>query len=323
MQPTKKQKTSATTQKVIYAPQTDLTLTKSQAKVGGFRPDVVSTVVKSGAIRKGAFRVASNPTQDGFSSGYHESFVVTDMTDKLARRVKSSKTHSALPKEKSGYWKKQSGNTFPEANLDSLLQIGDGMRTDTARTILSGPNSTFAGHTGSGAKTTNQSQAHDILRDQSVRVLSDPLMTPDAMAVIGGATTVFSMAPGEKASRVKDVGKLKSKKALKTWEKDRNEAKRRVQQLHDLLPPSEQALVEKHMDTFVKDLGDKSRNRPKGRATSPIREISQQKSNFVFGGGYDPSITTFGAPSKIFSSGDVRAKSTFMTESFRDPRRNK
>jgi hypothetical protein len=320
MNPTKKQKTSATTQKVIYQPQTDLTLTKSQAKVGGFRPDVVSTVAKSGSIGKGAFRFASNPTLGGFSSGYHESFVVTDMTDKLARRKKSAKS-SQLPKEKSGYWKKQSGRTFPEANLESLLQVGDGARTDTSRTILSGPGGTFGGHTGSGVKTTHQSQAHDLLRDQSLRVLSDPLLTPDAMAVIGGATTVFSMAPGEKASKVSGASKLKSKRALKSWEKDRNESKRRVQTLLDALPTPQQALVEKHMDLFVKDLGDSSRKRPKGRATSPIREVSQMKSNPVFGGDYDSSAKSFGEPSKVFSKGDLRAKSLYMTESFRDPRR--
>jgi hypothetical protein len=330
-QPQKKQKT--------YHASDDLTLTKTQAKSGGFRPDVVSSVVKRKTISEGSFRVASNPTKDGFSSGYHEAFVVTDMTPKLAQRtlvppqpptttapsgppVPPLPTLSKMPAMSSGFWKQYSGKSFPEKNVEALVQLGDGARTDTARTILSAPKGGVAGHSGSGVYTGNQPQAHDLVRTQAMNVLSDPLMTPEAATVIASATMVYSIAPGELASKATGASKLKAKKAKDTWEDDRNQAKERVEAMRSSLSSSDQAVVEKHMDTFVSSLGDSGRKREGSRATSPLRERSAPTSTRpIQGGGYEASLTITGNPSEAPPTGGPAERAQYATAPFRVPRR--
>src|SRR5579871_4798746 len=106
---------------VLYSMDADRTLTTGQAK-GGFRPEVVSSLLSRRPIRKSAFRFASNPTKRGFKSGYHESFVVTDMTDHLSGRGKTKTSGlSQMPSMTEGFWKKYSGHTFPESNLSGVL----------------------------------------------------------------------------------------------------------------------------------------------------------------------------------------------------------
>lgn len=330
--PPKKQKT--------YHASDDLTLTKTQAKSGGFRPDVVSSVVKRKTISEGSFRVASNPTKDGFSSGYHEAFVVTDMTPKLAQRklvppkpptttapsgppVPPPPVLSQMPTMTSGFWKQYSGKSFPEKNVETLVQIGDGARTDTARTILSAPKGGVAGHSGSGVYTGGQPQAHDLVRTQSMNVLSDPLMTPEAATVIASATMVYSIAPGELASKATGAHRLKAKKAKDTWEADRNEAKERVEAMHSTLSTSDRAVVEKHMDRFVASLGDSGRKRESGRATSPLRERTAPTSTKpIQGGGYDTSLTITGKPSEAPPTGSPAERSQYATAPFRVSRRS-
>lgn len=306
-----------------YTALDDKTLTKSQAKSGGFRPDVVKQLVSSKQIAKGSFRSPSNPTKHGFSSGYHEAYVVTDATQVLAQRKKSSGGFSELPKTKSGYWKDQSGTKIVEKNLKPALEAGDGARTDTSRTILSVPKGGVAGHTGSGVKTTGQPEAHNLLRDQSVRVLSDPKVTPEAQGVIAGLTTIWSMAPGQYASKAAGASKLKDKQAKKSWEEDRNEAKKRLWSRFKQLPKSDRKVVLKHDEQFHKSLDDKKRKRSMDRPGSPLRETAPSKtSNPISGGDYMKKQPSSKKP-KLDppKSGGAQETALHITQPFRAPRR--
>ncbi|BDU22434.1 hypothetical protein [Dyella sp. GSA-30] len=270
-----------------YEARYDRTLTASQGKAGSFRDNVVDSVSTGKSITKGAFRSPSNPTRRGFSSGYHESYLVTDAVDQLSRRkVGNKQGFSSLPKNTRGYWKKHSGAKFPEKALRAALKAGDGARTDTARTILSAPRGGSAGHSGSGVHTGSQSQAHDLLRDQSIRALSDPKISPEAQGVIAGLTTVWSIAPGKHASRVKNAAKLKDSSAKSSWEEDRNEAKLRVRQSFRQLPKKDQKRVLKHEENFFKSLGDTTRKRSRNEPGSPLRETGSRKGNAIHGGDY-------------------------------------
>ena len=270
----------------LYSPTRDKTLTKSQAKFGAFRDDVVDKAAKRKPVAKGSFRVASNPTTGGFSTGYHEAFVVTDAVDKIGARTPGKSGMSKMPKASSGIWSELSGKPVAEKNLRAVLEAGDGARTDTARTILTAPKGKVAGHTGSGVRTTNQSDAHDLLRKQNVRVMGDVSLTPRSIGVIAAATTVFSMAPGKFASTAENASKLKSQTSRKTWEEDRNTSKRHLSEAFGQLNAKEKKGVRKHMDALVADAGDKRRRRVPKEPSSPLREPHGAKGASISGGDY-------------------------------------
>lgn len=307
-----------------YVALDDKTLTKSQAKSGGFRPDVVKQVSAGKSIGKTAFRSPSNQTKRGFKSGYHEAYVVTDATTILSQRKKSGQGFAQLPKTKSGFWKKHSGAKIIEKNIKPAMEAGDGARTDTSRTILSAPGGKPAGHTGSGVKTTGQSEAHNLLRDQSVRVLADSNVTPAAQGVIAGMTTLWSVAPGQSAATATGASKLKDKQAKKTWEEDRNEVKKRLWADFEQLSKAEQKTVLKHDEQFHKSLGDKKRKRSMDRPGSPLRETGPSKKNSpIHGGDYfkkQPSNKKpkVGPP----KSASPRDTALHITEPLRTQRRN-
>ena len=306
---------------VLYSMVKDGTLTAAQARDHAFRPGVVKLVGSRKSIAKGAFRYASNPTLEGVSSGYHEAFVVTDMTDTLSRRQKVSATHSAMPAVSSGYWSQHSHATFPEANLSPMLQAGDTARTDTARTVLTGPGGSVAGHSGSGVHTGGQSAAHDMLRDQAMRALQDPHLSPHAMGVLAAATTVFSMAPGELATQAQGAASLKDQSARTTWEDDRNEAKERLAVSFSALPSTDQARVMHHMQPLVAAAGG-GRTLEPARPMTPRRERRGHASAAIQGGGYDPNASTTGHPAVALPShADPGTISAFVTEPFRISRR--
>ncbi|WNL44174.1 hypothetical protein RKE25_12110 [Dyella sp. BiH032] len=306
-----------------YTAKSDKTLTASQAKSGGFRPDVVKQVAAGKSISKGSFRSPSNPTRRGFKSGYHEAYVVTDATKVLSQRKKSSKGFSQLPKNSSGSWKKHSGAKIREQNVRPALEAGDGARTDTSRTILSAPGGKVAGHTGSGVKTTGQAEAHNLLRDQSVRALSDPQLSPAAQGVVAGLTTLWSMAPGKNAAQAQGASKLKDKQARKTWEEDRNEGKRRLWANFKNLPKAERKAVLKHDEAFHKSLQDKKRKRSMDRPGSPLRETGPSKKNSpIHGGDYFKKEPSSKRPKvEPPTSGSPRDTALHITEPFRAPRR--
>ncbi len=133
---------------------------------------------------------------------------------------------------------------------------------------------------------------------------------------------VYSIAPGELASKATGASRLKAKKAKDTWETDRNEAKERVEAMRSSLSTSDQAVVEKHMDAFVSSLGDSGRKREGSRATSPLRERTAPTSTkAIQGGGYDSSLTITGKPSEAPPTGGPAERAQYATAPFRVPRR--
>lgn len=304
---------------VLYTMVRDKTLTQAQAL--GFRADIVSDITARRSVKKGAFRFPSNPTLHGLSSGYHEAFVVTDMSDVLARRTKATGGISSMPAASRGYWKQHSGVKIHEAHVAPMLEAGDGARTDTARTILSGPKGAVAGHSGSGVSTSGQQAAHDLLRDQSMRVIRAPKLSPQAIGVVAAATAVFSMAPGQLASTASGAASIKDKAARDTWEADRNQAKARLAVAHAQLPADQQQLVMQHMQPLVTAIGGGRKLEP-ARPMSPRRKPRSSPSAPIQGGGYDASAPHHEAPTATLpanaSPGLVAA---YVTAPLRIPRK--
>ncbi|MBB3225484.1 hypothetical protein FHW69_000074 [Luteibacter sp. Sphag1AF] len=294
----------------------DRTLTPSQAKAGGFRTDVVEAVTSGKKIKKGAFRSPSNPTKSGHSSGYHEAFGTTDSVDHLSRRTKGSKGLSSMPAMSRGIWKKHSGATFYERNVGPVMQASDGARTDTARMVLSVPGGGGAGHSGSGMSQKGQASGHDVLRDQVMRTLKDPALTPSSAGVLAGTTALFSTAPGEVARTVDRSSKMKDQGARASYEANRNQGKREAAVHFQALTPPEQATVMTHMNTFVQAMGHTTRYLEPGRPHSPMRD-ERGKPGQIHGGGYlpkppakqatAPSFPAFGASSSSSSSSSSTA----------------
>lgn len=303
-----------------YSMKGDLTLTLQQSSQGGFRPEVVETSL-SGRDSK-SFRFPSNPTLEGYNSGYHESFGTTDTVKHISKRKASRKQGlSDMPTARTGFYKKKRRG-MREKNLEVLLGASDGARTDTAQTVLSVPGGGGAGHTGSGVKTSGQSKAHDLLRDVFMKVSRDEDMTPGAIELIGGSLTIASMAPGKVARTVTDSRKLKATKGSKNYEGNRNIAKRRLKALQKESDPQDVELAMKYMEPVMDKFPD--RHFARKRLSSPERDISGPKEG-IQGGDYLPG-DQIGLP-ELFPpkrSGDKRKDATstlaFLTESFRAPR---
>lgn len=280
-----------------YAPSKDRTLRAGQH--AGFRLGAIQKVRNRQTIKSEEFRVPSNKTKYGWSTGYHEAFGVTNHVKLLALRAPAVQGRSRVPTGTSKFFKTYGAHKITEANVKAFLETADAARTDTARTILTAPGREPAGHTGSNISTSGQSAAHNLLRWQAIRVLTDDdkNMTGKAMAVIATATVVTSMAPGEVARKIHNVGNLKANSALSTWEEDRNESKRRVHAMYAALSSAERAVVDKHMNNFLSTLQDPQRRLANQRATTPLRETSKGPGAVVQGGGYLALMTVQGAPS--------------------------
>lgn len=180
------------------------------------------------------------------------------------------------------------GKPIVEANVNTVISAGDGLRTDTAQTVLSVPKAFgggAAGHSGSGVKTTHQADAHDLLRESTAALLNEKKLTPGVAAVTYGALSVAMMAPGIVASKAVDIKQLKAQHVMADWESRREEAKARVEAMHAQLTPQEQATVHQHMsDVFSKLPTD--RRLAHGRSTSPVRGKGVVGKNAVSGGDY-------------------------------------
>jgi hypothetical protein len=207
-----------------------------------------------------------------------------------------------------------------------MMNVADGFRTDTARTILSAPEGDVAGHSGSDLSTEGQAAAHNLLRATMMEILQlDPAknegITEKAIAVLFGSVTVTSMAPGEMARQVKGgADDLKSKRARDDWEPARNEAKARVDALFTGLSADEQAFVKKYADKFLESTqeGVTVGKRRLLRANSPPRGEDKKKGQ-PSGVEYKKGVTDYDDPML-----DPPAKTTafgpYITQRFRDKR---
>jgi hypothetical protein len=276
-----------------YSLARDRTLTPSQAKQGGFTPDIARHVIAGQKVRKGAFRVSSTLTEHGHSSGYHEALGTTDAVERTAERsMLPDGTTSRMPQATSGYWARHNTTTIQERHVAPTVEASNGARTDTARTILSVPGGGAAGHSGSGVGQTGQEAAHDALRDVYMGVLSDKAtLSRQAIGVIAGATAIASMAPAEVARTAEGADNLKDKAGGDQWEANRNAAKIELNLHFEALPQDQKDHVLRHVHRHLARFdnpSDPSRRRipERGRPTSPTRSTRSAPSDRIQGGSY-------------------------------------
>lgn len=306
-----------------YDPFQDKTLTQWQSANACFSNAVLSGI--------GDIRARSNPTLASHNSGYHESVIPTDgiklLHDSTPSAVPGMET-LAVPNSAGSAFAPHAGTNFYSQNKQTILEIADGFRTDTARTILSASNGRAAGHTGSGMSLTNQSDAHDLLRQSTIAVLfSNPSttkgLTKQSIACVFGAITIASMAPGELARTVS--GTLKDGGAANNWEARRNEAKQRLDMSMAMLTPQEEGFVIHHAGHFMTSTLATGhlpvRYLAPGRARSEDRDDAAPTGmglGTITGGGYS---TTTAHTSTVTPPANVDHWGYYFTEPFRAQRR--
>lgn len=313
-----------------YEAGNDPTLTKGQAKARGFRPLAWQSGPNGGDGDD--FRYNSNSTKGNYSSGYHESAVMTDTFGFLRAAQPTGKGAYKLPGQapQGSFFEDYTGMVVSGQVLEWVLKHADGFRTDTAQTILSAPKGLAAAHSGSELDTTGQSAAHDLLRAAIMQVLSlDPQktkgLTERAVVVLMASMTVSSMAPSEIARKI--TGGTKSLKAgtpaKQGWEAYRNEAKRRVHEMLGQLTPDEQGFVEHHgrafLDSTQAGVSTNRRIIQSLTATSPERDDEDEVPGEVAGGDYAkaPKLTL---ASKALPA-NLGEYGVMATETFRGSRR--
>jgi hypothetical protein len=264
------------------------------------------------------FRSPSNPTTLLFSTGYHESVVTTDMFTYLQKTTELKGDRAQLSNStKSKIIGAYTGKIVSKTIVESLKALGDGFRTDTAQTILSGPNGTAAGHSGSNLSTTGQASAHDLLRKKVLDILEHTESetkgySEKALATLMGAITVASIAPATVARSIEDSGKLKDFSAPERWEKDRNEMKARVNASFVELTDDEKLFVLQHTQSFMESIKDTNREMDKEKPFSPERDVNYKDSGkTIMGGGYTDKLV--GRP-KLEPPSSVREYGYYFTQ---------
>lgn len=293
----------------------DRTLNEKQLLSGTFKSDT-------------DFRHPSNDTLEGFSTGYHESAITTDLYNLYQNaRDNQNETHTLNVTNKASIFARNNIQVVGSNVLKIFLEIADDYRTDTARTILSARNGEVAGHSGSSIRTTNQAQAHDLIREANIRLLemeptTTPGMTSNAIRVLFGSLTVSSIAPGVLASE-KAIGTLKDTKAAANWEERRNESKRRIASVFQELSDPEKDFVLSQLQKYMEAVqpADRSfiRKIDRNRATSPIRKTNKTLTSEYQGGDYENDSFSDRQP-KIKATLANNHLGAYLTQPFRTER---
>ena len=200
-----------------------------------------------------------NISGKALSTGYHE--------------VVPTNLYLALKKEQETY------NEDKKKRTKKVLKQADGVRTDTAQTVLSTKSNSkvaVSGHPGSKLNEKAKDSAHDALRDTIKKIINNPTekgLTDKSIAVILGAMAVTSMAPGEYARTIEGGSEnLKNQRKKEEWEENRNEAKSRVDLAFEkLLNEDEKKTVRKYNQEFINSIQhdiNNSETRKLKRATS-------------------------------------------------------
>jgi hypothetical protein len=301
--------------------ESDNTLTAAQRKWLGFRSF-------AHLDKKISFRYPSNPTKHGYDTGYHESAVTTDTFNFLRNAKQHNNETHQLPSSApvNSFFGQYVDKTVNSTALEWTLRNADGFRTDTAQTILSLGDGTAAAHSGSGLDLKGQAEAHNLLRAKIMELLFlNPKnvsgFTERALITIFASMTVTLMAPGEVARSISGgTNSLKAGNHAKgNWEINRNEAKRRVEEMYEHLMSDEKKFVNLHANNFMHSIQGANVKQPRhvrpSRATSPERCTTQKVSGEVAGGSYISGATTEQAMTQMPTS--LRAQALWSTRPLR------
>jgi hypothetical protein len=313
----------------IYQAETDPSLTKSQAKNKGFKPDAWHTNKDP--------RVPSLATQHKEESkkpvrtGRHEAAVTTDTLEYL-RRASDNKdgTHMLPLTNAKSYFAKHQWDYVYSKPLRWTLKHMDPFRTDTAQTVLSAPKGEAAGHSHSNLNTSLQDPAHNLVRAATIRLLKiDPAVTPGyterAIIAVFSSITVTSLAPGELARTVAhESGKsgLRDFDVRPVYEAQRNEMKRRVNEYFDeQLNDDEREFVRVHAEEFMASTQPTKKAKwvrtLLDRPASPARVEDQPSPGQIGGGAYAKASKTIRAKKR--APDDLNQFGMFLTEPARAP----
>lgn len=273
-------------------------------------------------------RLDSRQTIGSYSTGAHEVFptstyiILYKLLNSTKKRGQGSKT--TVPNKA---WAQGKGATdITTSNIQRMLEIALGFRTDTAQTLLVNLNSIAAAHSGSDINTKGQNDAHNLLR-RALEGIVKSASNQKTMSAFMGALTVTSMAPGQMADKLQGTKDLKDQEARSKWEKYRNEAKRRVVEVYDVLSPPEQKIVttlsQKYL-TSTQTTGGRKRQLATNRPVTPER-IETGGTN-IKGGGYkklnrktqNEFLWLVKATPK-----DIRQMGAYVTQSFRTDKRTR
>jgi len=264
-------------------------------------------------------------------NGRHEAAVTTDTLKYLRDAFDNGDgTHTLPPTGKAkSYFVKHEGETVYSKPLRWTLKHMDGFRIDTGQTVLSAPKGSATGHTHSNLNTSLQDDAHNLVRDATVRLLKiDPDKTPGyterAIVTIFSSITVTSMAPGELARTVAhDPGKsgLRDLDVRPVYEAQRNEIKRRLNERFDELDDNERKFVNFHAKAFMASTQSAKKGslaRTVGdRAASPARDEDKKSPGKIGGGPYSKASKPIRAKKR--APEDLVQFGMFLTEPARAP----
>jgi hypothetical protein len=103
--------------------------------------------------------------------------------------------------------------SYTKQRADQLFTAAEGVRTDTANTLLARSGGRVAFHTHAGGSTKGQADGHDVRRRAFGRALSEQI-SPKADAVFAGAVLLASRPPAVVARAGADTTQLRDKSAL-------------------------------------------------------------------------------------------------------------
>ncbi|MCB1735622.1 MAG: hypothetical protein H6981_02940 [Gammaproteobacteria bacterium] len=183
------------------------------------------------------------------TSGYDEILPTDTQTKLLSDMAGSSSsipggTLPSLGGKFTGYKRKRA---------DDLYSAAEGVRTDTANTLLALPGGDVAFHSHAGGPTTGQAEGHHLRRRAFARALAQK-WSAKADSVFAGAVLLASRPPGAQARSAVDTTKLRDQSALTPWEKNRETAKSMVNQGFAALPPVERTALRKTIQLSFDEL---------------------------------------------------------------------
>lgn len=182
--------------------------------------------------------------------------------------------------------------SYTKPRARQLFDSAEGVRTDTANTLLALPGGGVAFHTHAGGSTSGQAEGHDVRRRAFARALPQPF-SPEADAVFSGAVMLASRPPAVVARAGADTTLLRDQSALSTFESDRDASKAVVNSGFKALPKSQQKAVRDTIQLTFNELNagappDLRRELAADAPTSPRRSTAplSSMSSEAHGGGY-------------------------------------